>query len=109
MSFRSAGVLIEDDGSAREAPTGSRWTCCANLRARGGKGQLCNAQPRRSGTTGSFAPTGSGKWVALRDGELVDARDTLDALVTSLDAREIKNVTVMRAPAEGEAEMVGLD
>jgi hypothetical protein len=49
-----------------------------------------------------------GKWVALHNGAIVDARDTLDSLLMSLEAREIRDVTVMRSPAEGEAEMVGL-
>lgn len=49
-----------------------------------------------------------GKWVALRNGEIVEARDTLDKLMIALEEREIRNVTVMRAPAEGEVELVGL-
>ena len=48
-----------------------------------------------------------GKWVALRNGEIVDARETLDQLVQSLKERNIKDVTVMRAPAEHEPELVG--
>lgn len=48
-----------------------------------------------------------GKWVALRNGEIVDASETLDQLVRSLKDRNIKDVTVMRAPAEHEPELVG--
>ncbi len=48
-----------------------------------------------------------GKWVALRNGEIVDARETLDQLIMSLKEREIKDVTVMRSPAERESELVG--
>ena len=49
-----------------------------------------------------------GQWVALRDGEIVDARSKLDDLVRVLHERDITDVTVVRAPAEHEAEMVGL-
>jgi len=49
-----------------------------------------------------------GKWVALHNGEIVDTRDTLDQLVSSLKEREIKDVTVIRSPGERESELVGL-
>ena len=49
-----------------------------------------------------------GKWVALRNGEIVDARDTLDELAASLEQQGIKDATVMRSPKEGEPELVGL-
>jgi hypothetical protein len=49
-----------------------------------------------------------GKWVALRNGEIVEVRDTLDALTVALEERGLSDVTVLRAPAEGETEMVGL-
>lgn len=49
-----------------------------------------------------------GKWVAIQDGEIIEARDTLDALVSAIHYRDLGEVTVVRAPAETEAEMVGL-
>jgi hypothetical protein len=49
-----------------------------------------------------------GKWVALRNGEIIEVRDTLDALTVALEERGLSDVTVLRAPAEGETEMVGL-
>lgn len=49
-----------------------------------------------------------GQWVALRDGEIIEARATLDELMFRLHDRAITDANVMRAPAEHEAEMVGL-
>lgn len=49
-----------------------------------------------------------GKWVALRGGEIVDVGETFDQVILSLHAREIRDATVIRAPAEAEAELVGL-
>lgn len=49
-----------------------------------------------------------GKWVALRNGEIIEARATLDELMFRLHDRSISDATVMRAPAEHEVEMVGL-
>ncbi len=49
-----------------------------------------------------------GQWVAIRDGVIVETRDTLDQLIFKLHERNIGDATVMRAPAEHEAEMVGL-
>lgn len=49
-----------------------------------------------------------GKWVALRDGRVVAAQDTFDRLYTDLHQRRILGATILRAPAEGEPEMVGL-
>lgn len=49
-----------------------------------------------------------GKWVALRDHEIVEVADTLDALMAALANRCISDVTVMRAAAENEIELVGL-
>jgi hypothetical protein len=49
-----------------------------------------------------------GKWVALRNDEIVEARDTLDELAASLEEQGIKDATVMRSPKEGEPELVGL-
>jgi hypothetical protein len=49
-----------------------------------------------------------GKWVAVRDHEVIDVADSLDALVTALAVRCISDVSVLRIPAEGESELVGL-
>ena len=49
-----------------------------------------------------------GKWVALHNGEIIEVRDTLDALTVALEERGLSDVTALRAQAEGEAEMVGL-
>jgi hypothetical protein len=49
-----------------------------------------------------------GQWVALSHGEIIEARATLDELMCRLHERNISDATVMRAPAEHEAEMVGL-
>lgn len=49
-----------------------------------------------------------GKWVALRHGEIIEEHATLDELMFRPHDRSITDATVMRAPAEHEAEMVGL-
>jgi hypothetical protein len=49
-----------------------------------------------------------GKWVALRNGEIIEVRDTLDALTVALEERGLSDVTVLRASAEGETEIIGL-
>lgn len=49
-----------------------------------------------------------GKWVALRQGEMVEVRDTPYALVQALHERDITDATIIRAPEVGEPELVGL-
>ncbi|MGZ5297541.1 MAG: DUF5678 domain-containing protein, partial [Actinomycetota bacterium] len=49
-----------------------------------------------------------GRWVALKDGEVIAAQDTFDHLYRYLHANQIRGATIVRAPAEGEPEMVGL-
>lgn len=49
-----------------------------------------------------------GKWVALRNGEIIAAGDTFDQVVIRLDADGVTDATVIRSPGEGEAELVGL-
>ena len=49
-----------------------------------------------------------GKWVALKDRRVVEARDTSDAVYMALREREIRGATIMRVPAIGEPELVGL-
>ena len=49
-----------------------------------------------------------GKWVAIRNGEAVDVRDTPYELVMSLHRRGITDATIMRSPDAGEPELVGL-
>jgi hypothetical protein len=58
--------------------------------------------------TGELLRGCAGKWVAMRNGEVVEGRETFDQLVIALQERDIKNVTVMRVPAEHEVELVGL-
>lgn len=47
-----------------------------------------------------------GKWVAMRDGELIEVEETPDRLLMALHRREINDAVIMRAPAEHEPEMV---
>lgn len=49
-----------------------------------------------------------GRWVALRGGKVIAAQDTFDRLYQYLHANQIRGATIVRAPAEGEPEMVGL-
>lgn len=50
----------------------------------------------------------AGQWIALQNGEVIEAGATFDAVMLSLHRQGITNVTVMRFPAEKEAELVGL-
>ena len=50
----------------------------------------------------------AGQWVGLRHGQVIEVRETFDQLALALHEKGIKNVTVMRVPAEHEAELVGL-
>ncbi len=49
-----------------------------------------------------------GKWVALKDRRVVEARDTADAVYLALREQGIRGATIMRIPAIGEPELVGL-
>jgi hypothetical protein len=48
-----------------------------------------------------------GKWVAILDGAVVEARDTPYELVAKLRERRIEGASIIRAPAADEPEMVG--
>ncbi len=50
----------------------------------------------------------AGSWVAVKDGEVVDARATPDMLVLALRERDIEGATIFRCPAGDEPELVGL-
>lgn len=49
-----------------------------------------------------------GRWVAIKGDEVVAVRETPDQLVAQLRDRGIEGATIIRAPAEGEPELVGL-
>jgi hypothetical protein len=49
-----------------------------------------------------------GKWVGLKDRQVVEARNTADAVYMALRERGIRGATIMRVPAIGEPELVGL-
>jgi hypothetical protein len=49
-----------------------------------------------------------GKWIAVRQGQMVDVRDSPYALVQALHERDITDATIIRAPDIGEPELVGL-
>jgi hypothetical protein len=49
-----------------------------------------------------------GKWVAVRQGQMVDVADSPYALVQALHEREITDATIIRAPDVDEPELVGL-
>lgn len=50
----------------------------------------------------------AGLWVALKLGEVVDARETPYELVASLHSRSIRDTTIIRVPGLDESELVGL-
>ena len=47
------------------------------------------------------------KWVAIRRGEIVEARDTFDQVILALHERDITDATVLRSPDPREPETVG--
>ena len=49
-----------------------------------------------------------GAWVALKDGKVVEARNTPYELIKALHEREIEDTTIVRIPAIDEPELVGL-
>ena len=49
-----------------------------------------------------------GKWVAIRDGQMVDVRESPYELVQALHERDITDATIIRAPDIDEPELVGL-
>jgi len=49
-----------------------------------------------------------GKWVAIRDDQVVAAAERPDDLYRNLHAKQIKGTTMVRVPGSGEPEMVGL-
>jgi hypothetical protein len=49
-----------------------------------------------------------GKWVALRNGEIIEVRETFDAVVFALHEQGITDATILRSPEEHESELVGL-
>jgi hypothetical protein len=50
----------------------------------------------------------AGMWVAVKDGKVVEAGRTPDAVGMKLRARQVKGATILRVPAEGEPELVGI-
>ncbi len=49
-----------------------------------------------------------GKWVALRNGEILEVRETFDQVIVALHERDITDATILRSPEEHEMELVGL-
>jgi hypothetical protein len=50
----------------------------------------------------------AGQWVAVKDGKVVEAGSTPDAVGLKLRSRQIRGATILRVPAEGEPELVGI-
>ena len=49
-----------------------------------------------------------GQWVAIRDGEIIEARRTADEVMAALADRCIADAVVMRSPERHETEFVGI-
>ena len=58
--------------------------------------------------TRQLASEARGQWIAMKNGEVVDMGATFDEVMVRLHERDITDVTVMRVPAEHEAELVGI-
>jgi hypothetical protein len=49
-----------------------------------------------------------GCWVALKDGNVVEARRSPYELIQALKERDISDTTIVRVPAADEPEIVGI-
>lgn len=49
-----------------------------------------------------------GQWVAIRDGEIIEARATADEVMAALAERRIADAVVLRSPELHETEFVGI-
>lgn len=56
----------------------------------------------------ALQPEYAGCWVAIVDGDVVDANQSPYDLVASLQERGITGSTIVRVPAENEPETVGI-
>jgi hypothetical protein len=50
----------------------------------------------------------AGSWVAIVDGQVIEARENPHALAVALHDRGVTAATIMRCPALNEPELVGL-
>jgi hypothetical protein len=50
----------------------------------------------------------AGQWVAVKNGKVVAAGPTSDAVGMKLRSKRIRGATILRVPAEGEPELVGI-
>jgi Family of unknown function (DUF5678) len=50
----------------------------------------------------------AGRWVAVKDGHVVEAGRTPDAVMLKLRAKQVRGATILRVPAEDEPELVGI-
>ena len=50
----------------------------------------------------------AGQWVAIRGGKVVAAAESADRLLMQLRDKKWDDVSIVRAPAEGEAVLIGL-
>jgi hypothetical protein len=49
-----------------------------------------------------------GQWVAIREGEIIEARPTADEVMAALADRCIVDAVVLRSPERHETEFVGI-
>lgn len=49
-----------------------------------------------------------GKWVAVLNDKVVEARNSPEELIMALRERDIRGATILRSPAETDFELVGL-
>jgi uncharacterized protein DUF5678 len=50
----------------------------------------------------------AGKWIAVKDGSVVEVGNTPDAVGMKLRSKRIVGATILRVPAEGEPELIGI-
>jgi len=49
-----------------------------------------------------------GKWVAIKEDEVVAVGDTPDAVYMRLHSRRVRDAIILRVPTENEPELVGI-
>jgi hypothetical protein len=50
----------------------------------------------------------AGRWVAVKDGVVIDVRENPYQLTMSLAERHVQDATIFRVPAVNDPELVGL-
>lgn len=71
------------------------------------KGKKVRMAPEHGKANAETLRQFAGRWVAIRDGDVIAAFETFDRLYEDLHSRKESGATILRVPAENEPELVG--